>query len=88
MLNDISSWGIPITMFMGTIGLVWSAAWFLSNRLSESKREVFNRIEKLQETLLDKLEYHERHDDQRFRDVTNDIWTIRVRNAAVDKDPV
>lgn len=38
---------------------------------------------------MDKLDYHEKHDDSRFNDlkqdiysVTNDVWALRVRNAA------
>lgn len=47
------------------------------------------------EKILEKLEYHEKHDDQRFNQITseiqnrstsfmNDIWAIKLRNAAID----
>lgn len=51
-----------------------------------------NLIYRMKEDILNKLEYHERHDDERFGQVSNDLWTLRVRNAAFDaaeklKDP-
>lgn len=32
--------------------------------------------------LLEKIEYHERHDDQRFAAISNDLWTLKLHNAA------
>lgn len=84
MLTDLSTWGVPITMFLGTIGLVWSAAWWLSAKLSDIKKIMFDRLELMQMTVLDKIQYHERHDDERFHDLQNDIWAIKVRNATID----
>lgn len=84
MLNDVSTWGMPLTMFLTSIGLVWSMAWWLSGKLSENKKLMFDRLEKMQDIILSKMDYHEKHDDQRFHDMWNDIWTIKVRNAAID----
>lgn len=52
---------------------------------------IFDKLDELN----DKLQYHERHDDQRFHDISdnlnkrfnetyNDIWAIKVRNATID----
>ena len=30
------------------------------------------------------MEYHERHDDERFAQIRNDISEVRIRNAAKD----
>jgi len=45
---------------------------------------VYERIGLTEKVLVDKLEYHERHDDERFAGIRNDLWDIRVRNAAKD----
>lgn len=42
-------------------------------------------IFKMKDDILDKLEYHERHDDTRFAQMNNDLWGLRLRNAALDK---
>ena len=45
---------------------------------------VYTKVSELQKNLTEKLEYHERHDDARFGQVINDLWAIKVRNAAKD----
>lgn len=46
----------------------------------------FNIIRKeqiaIKEKLLTKLEYHEKHDDQRFADITNRLWEMKLDIAA------
>lgn len=80
---------------IGTIiGTVWSLAWWLSNKFSEL-REIFSiQVELVKTTLSSKIDYHEKHDDQRFSNVDkrfsnirDDLWEIRVRNARVDGKP-
>lgn len=62
------------------IGSIWGLAWFLSGKLSR----IYDKIDTVKEAILDKLEYHERHDDARFQIIGNDLLTIKVRNAAKD----
>lgn len=52
-------------------------AW-LNSRLSAVTKIIYSQSEKI----LSKLEYHERHDDDRFESVRKDLWQIRVQNAA------
>lgn len=59
---------------------VWSLAWWLNGHFNNIRKE----IAFLGKEILDKLEYHERHDDTRFSQIRDDIWDIRVRNAAFD----
>lgn len=66
------------------LAAVAGLAWWLSGQFSNLRGLIFSQIEKLDQKISDKLEYHERHDDQRFIDMRNDIWDIRVRNAARD----
>lgn len=59
---------------------VWSLAWWLNGHFGSMRKDVYA----LGKEILNKLEYHERHDDTRFSQLRDDIWDIRVRNAAMD----
>lgn len=61
------------TLVFTILTAVWSLAWWLARQFSLVK-----------DAILEKLEYHERHDDIRFDALTKDLWEIRVRNASVD----
>lgn len=69
------------------VGFVFSilalARWFFT-QFSSLKTFISDQSDKI----LNKLEYHERHDDARFSDVSerftdirNNIWEIKVQNA-------
>lgn len=80
-----------INLFTGAIGLfltifaaVWSLAWWLSGKFSSVQEYLQSRIEEVEKNILNKLEYHERHDDTRFSGIHNDIWELRIHNAAQD----
>lgn len=61
------------TLVFTILTAVWSLAWWLARQFAAVK-----------DAILEKLEYHERHDDIRFDALTKDLWEIRVRNASVD----
>lgn len=56
----------------------------MSRQLNELKEFVYQQSNKIKESLIEKLEYHERHDDKRFSDIVDDIWELRLRHAAVE----
>lgn len=69
----------------------WIASQYLSRQFSVTNNLIDTKIEKLELNILNKLEYHEKHDDQRFDSqdqrldhLRNDLWEVRVRNAAID----
>lgn len=66
--------GVFATLALTTLGTTYGQ--FLSLR---------TLIYKMKDDILNKLEYHERHDDARFSQMNNDLWTLRLRNAALDK---
>lgn len=81
MLNiDWSSVGIALTI----LSAVASLTWWLSGQFSTIRSLIYERLGVVERTILEKLEYHEKHDDMRFNGIQNDIWDIRVRNAAKD----
>ncbi len=69
------------------VGSIWFFALWINKQLWSIKDLIYVKIEDLKRDLSDKLEYHERHDDERFGQLRNDIWDIRVRNAATDGLP-
>lgn len=69
-----------VGLFISIFAAVWSLAWWLSGHFSNIRKDFYA----LGKEILEKLEYHERHDDQRFSQLRDDIWDIRVRNAAAD----
>lgn len=78
--------GLFITIFTA----VWSLAWWLSGQFTDIRNLIYSQVEKINSTLSQKLDYHEKHDDTRFASmdlrlasIRDDIWDIRVRNAAV-----
>lgn len=77
-------WATLVGIALTTVGAVWSLAWWFSGKFSNLTRIFYTEIEKLQSTILNKLEYHERHDDSRFTQISNDLWGLRLRNASLD----
>lgn len=76
-------WGYA-GLLLTIAGSVWSLAWWLSGQFSHIRNAMYTGIKEVEKTILAKLEYHERHDDSRFGQIRDDIWDIRVRNAAAD----
>lgn len=74
--------GLAVGVFVG--GTVWALAWWLSGQFSEIRALVYQQMARVETNILSELKYHEKHDDARFADIRNDLWDIRVRNAAKD----
>lgn len=73
------SWGL-IGVMITVAGSVWSLAWWLGGHFEKIRKEIMA----LGKELIEKLEYHERHDDVRFSQVQEALTDIRIRNAASD----
>jgi hypothetical protein len=86
MISEVD-WNIVIAL--GTAGSVVlaiiSGQWKLSNFISDRFSKVYDRIDHFKDSILDKLEYHERHDDKRFEEIRRDLFTIQLRSAADPK---
>lgn len=72
------------TTILALLGAEWAFAIWINRQFSNMRALVYTSAEKLQDAILTKLEYHEKHDDQRFAQLNKNIWEIRVRNAAID----
>lgn len=82
-----------IQLFTFVVGLVgallvagWGAATFLNRKFGTLDDSIDEKIGSLEKNIIHKLEYHERHDDERFSEIRNAVWDIRLRNAARDRD--
>ena len=65
---------------------IFALGWRLNNQFRDVRALVYSQGEKIKEFFMNKLDYHERHDDERFDKISNDLWLIRLRNAAKDGD--
>jgi len=83
----LSAIGIIITLITAALRL----SWVLSIKFEEIRKEFWLALNTASDKIIDKLEYHETHDDTRFEtnerrhQATSDrIWNIELRNAAKD----
>ena len=74
--NWLALIGVYVTLVTG--------GWYVFNWLSKKFKEIFDKIDNVKETVLTKLDYHERHDDKRFSEVNNNIWELRLRQVVVE----
>lgn len=75
---------LTVAIFVG--GSVWGLAWWLSGQFSSLRNLVYAQIKGTEESILNKLEYHERHDDTRFNNMQKDLFNIQLRQTAGLKD--
>lgn len=77
-------WG-AIATIVGIIIAVVGAAFAQSQRIdrqfSNTREFVSKRVDDVKEYFTQKLDYHERHDDQRFANINDNIWSLRVDHA-------
>lgn len=73
--------GIIVALITGG----WVAANFLNKKFAGVHDNIDIKIGNLEKNIISKLEYHERHDDERFSAIDKSVWEIRVRNAGRDR---
>lgn len=77
---DWSLLGYISVTLSAVVGAVWSLGLLIAKQFTLVKKSLYE----VKDQIIDKLEYHEKHDDSRFEAVRKDIWEIRLRNAALD----
>lgn len=80
-----SDTNVPILLAVVTAaaGLAWMMSKEFSglrDLIADRIRQTEEKIEQVERVLMEKMEYHERHDDVRFADVTNAIWETKLHN--------
>lgn len=63
--------------FLGALAFAVSAVLWVTNQLTKLREYIGKQFDKV----LDKLEYHERHDDERFARIANQLMEVRLANA-------
>lgn len=69
------------TSIFTAFGIVISMTWWLSKQFSNIRHLMYDKIDGMEGRIVQKLEYHERHDDTRFNAITNDLWELRLHDA-------
>lgn len=73
---------VPVIAISVTIiSAVWGHAIWLSGQFKSVYKAIDMKFDKIVETITNKLEYHERHDDQRFGHINDSIWELRLQQA-------
>lgn len=82
-----------ITILLTTVSAIWFLALWISRQFSNIRTLVYSENEKLRNQLINKIEYHEKHDDNRFAEIRNSIyetrnsvWEVRLNMAAKGMD--
>jgi hypothetical protein len=65
----------------GLLFFVWGLRGWFSNQFMK----IFDKIEKSENNIMSKLEYHERHDDERFARMGDRLWELKVNQVAITK---
>jgi len=68
------------------IGVTWVSATWLSKQFTDLRKVIQTTSDKLEKFIIDKIEYHERHDDARFHELQNQMWELRLEQALKDRD--
>lgn len=87
MIPDIQ----VLAQILALLGTIGGFGVWLSGQLNKIKDLIFIQNEKtnikidtMEKSLLEKLEYHERHDDKRFGDMRDSLWEMKLRNADME----
>lgn len=84
-----------LSLLGGFIVFTLTSALWISRQFSNTNSLVYKKHEDLKTFIINKLEYHEKHDDDRFyamsqdinlrfNTLSNDLWTVKLRNATID----
>lgn len=79
--NDILGWD-EVLRFGTVAALVWSAAWFLFRGQQFTQELIYKKVDEIKGNFSEKIDYHERHDDDRFDNIEKQIISIRLQQAA------
>lgn len=72
-----------VTIVIGTFTSVLALSWWLNRQFNSVRELIYAKIDQTEKLLLTKLDYHEKHDDKRFTHMINEIWELKLKNAAL-----
>jgi hypothetical protein len=62
------------------LGSVWGFSIWISKQFNILRDLIYTKIDQLEDTIMKKLEYHERHDDTRFDNLQKDMFELKLRS--------
>jgi predicted tellurium resistance membrane protein TerC len=83
-LTQIEALVATLTAIGGLIFAIAGLVWFLSEQFKRNRSEFWKAISELHNTIVGKMDTHEKEDDRRFEALTTQIWHIELRNARRD----
>lgn len=72
-----SNWNLLLAfagLWATSITTVWGLSIWLGKEFTKMKDIIFT----VRDALVDKIEYHERHDDARFSDINKELWGVKL----------
>ena len=81
---DLGSLISLVGMLGAFIVFLLTVTMWINRQFNSLKDLVYSKHEELKTFIMEKLEYHEHHDDVRFDNVQKDLIAIKLRNAAID----
>lgn len=77
---------LVLTLVSGAASLAASSSfitWFMAREFSKNRELMWKQLGATKKEILDKLEYHEQHDDARFIERDKRLWTLEIWKAGV-----
>lgn len=81
----MSDWNVILGVLgtgMVILTTIWRFAIWIQQQFNSVKDYVDKRFTELEAKVINKIEYHEKHDDHRFAEIHNEIWQLKVLDAA------
>lgn len=86
-MDSISTWLTLIGMFATMQFTVVATVWAFSSGMNKKFTDIYDKIQLTLDLMIAKLEEHEKQDETRFSSVSDNIWRLRVQQAAHGKPP-
>lgn len=71
-------------MTFGAVLWAIRATRWIAEEFRATRHAVYDKVDQTTAVVVEKLEYHERHDDDRFKAINDQLTAIQVSNAARD----
>lgn len=78
------NWESAVSVVVAVTASIVGATWWLSDQLRKNRDIFYKQMADYHNQITMKMDNHEKEDDRRFNSLSNNIWQIRMRNAAID----
>lgn len=78
------NWESAVSVILGVTASIVGATWWLSDQLRKNRDIFYKQMAEYHNQMTMHMDNHEKEDNIRFNALSNSIWQIRMRNAAID----